>query len=116
MFPNFISRERCDHIVKLARGKLQASGLAWRPDETPDPDQETRTSDGTFIEASEDAEGVLAWLEEKIAAVTMLPPHHGEVGRGGAGEAGSLGRACCGAPAAERPGPGSGKPVAPGRV
>jgi hypothetical protein len=83
LFPNFISPERCRHIIELARGKLDASGLAWRPDETPDPNQETRTSSGTFLEAGEDDAGVLAWLEERIAAVTMLPVHHGEVGVGG---------------------------------
>jgi prolyl 4-hydroxylase len=37
-----------------------------------------RTSEGTFIDAREDPAGVLAWLEEKIAAVTLLPRHHGE--------------------------------------
>lgn len=78
VYPNFIDAERCDHIVKLAEGKLRASGLAWRPDEKPVANQETRTSYGTFLDASEDGDGVLQWLEEKIAAVTLLPRHHGE--------------------------------------
>lgn len=43
--------------------------------------QDMRTSEGTFLSAADDHDGVLHWLEEKIAAVTLLPVHHGEVGR-----------------------------------
>jgi prolyl 4-hydroxylase len=79
LYPNFVDAARCEHVIALARSKLVASGLAWRPDETPDPQQQTRTSDGAFLAAEEDKGGVLAWLERKIAAVTMLPTHYGEV-------------------------------------
>jgi hypothetical protein len=78
VYPNFVDPARCDAVVKLARTKLMASDVAWRPDEKPDPSQEMRTSDGAFLDASEDKDGVLAWLERKIAAVTMLPVSHGE--------------------------------------
>lgn len=81
LFPNFIDAARCDHIISLARGRLRGSDLAWRPDEEPqDADaQDMRTSEGTFLSASDDKDGVLGWLEEKIAAVTFLPVSHGEV-------------------------------------
>ena len=39
VFPNFIDGARAQHIIELARGKLEESGLAWRPDESPDPNQ-----------------------------------------------------------------------------
>jgi prolyl 4-hydroxylase len=32
-----------------------------------------RTSSGTFMSRGEDPEGVLAWIEDKLAAVTMIP-------------------------------------------
>lgn len=80
LFPNFIDAARCDHIIELARAKLRGSDLAWRPDEEPrDDDQDMRTSEGAFLAAADDKDGVLAWLEEKIAAVTYLPVSHGEV-------------------------------------
>jgi hypothetical protein len=52
-----------------------------------DPNQQTRTSTGTFLSHSEDKDGVLSWVEEKIARFTLIPVHHGEVGgsRGGVG-------------------------------
>ncbi|KAI8470885.1 MAG: hypothetical protein J3K34DRAFT_458598 [Monoraphidium minutum] len=78
VYPNFIDAPRADHVVAMARSKLRRSGLAWRPDEAPDDNQDTRTSSGTFLDATEDRAGVLAWLEEKIAAVTLLPASHGE--------------------------------------
>lgn len=49
-----------------------------RPGEDQDPNQQTRTSKGTFIGAPQDTEGVLAWVEERIAAVTQLPRENGE--------------------------------------
>lgn len=38
------------------------------------------SSSGIFISASEDKTGILGFVEEKIARVTMLPRTHGEVG------------------------------------
>lgn len=34
---------------------------------------------GTYLASSNDDTGVLAWLEERIAAATLLPAHYGEV-------------------------------------
>jgi len=78
VFPNFIDAARRQHVVSLARARLEASSLAWRPTETPDPAQQTRTSQGTFLSSADDPGGIVAWLEEKIAAVTLLPVSHGE--------------------------------------
>ena len=38
-----------------------------------------RTSQGTFIARHEDGEGVLAWIEDRLAQLTGLPVDHGEV-------------------------------------
>ena len=38
-----------------------------------------RTSQGTFISRNEDKDGVLAWIEDKLALLTGLPADHGEV-------------------------------------
>ncbi len=41
--------------------------------------RDVRTSQGTFISRSEDKEGVLAWIEDRLAQLTGLPANHGEV-------------------------------------
>jgi prolyl 4-hydroxylase len=79
VLPNFIDKARCQHIVQLAKDKIFPSDLAYRPGEVHDPNQQTRTSSGTFLSREEDKEGVLAWVEEKAARFTMLPVSHGEV-------------------------------------
>ena len=38
-----------------------------------------RTSQGTFISRHEDQDGVLAWVEDKIALLSAIPAGHGEV-------------------------------------
>ena len=38
------------------------------------------TRAGTYMNSMQDPEGVLAWVEERIAAVTLIPKNHGEVG------------------------------------
>ncbi len=40
-----------------------------------------RTSQGTFISRHEDQDGVLAWVEDKIALLSGIPAGHGEVCR-----------------------------------
>ncbi len=49
-----------------------------RPGEKVDENQQTRTSKGTFMSAHQDPDGVLAWVEQRIAAVTRIPVDHGE--------------------------------------
>lgn len=78
VFPNFVDRERAQHIIKLASSRMQPSDLSYRPNEKRDPKQQIRTSTGVFLNSFEDAGGVLSWVEQKIAAVTLLPVTHGE--------------------------------------
>lgn len=42
--------------------------------------QDARTSTGVVMASTEDPSGALRYLQEKIAAVTVLPVSHGEVG------------------------------------
>lgn len=58
---------------------LYPSGLAYGPGEKVDPNQQTRTSKGTFLSASMDNAGVLSWVEERIAAASLIPRENGEV-------------------------------------
>lgn len=54
------------------------SVLLYRPGEDADPQQQTRTSTGTFLSTHHDPDGVLAWIEERIAAISMIPRENGE--------------------------------------
>jgi len=78
VYPAFIDKARCDHIIDMASKLLYPSGLAYRPGEAGDSKQQTRTSQGTFLSSDMDQDGVLQWLEERIAAVTLLPRENGE--------------------------------------
>jgi prolyl 4-hydroxylase len=77
-FPNFASPEKCEAIIRLAKTKLRPSTLALRKGETEETTKGVRTSSGTFLSASQDPSGTLAWVEKKIAKVTMIPREHGE--------------------------------------
>lgn len=78
VYPAFVDSARCDHIIALATKYLYPSGLAYAPGEHVDGNQQTRTSKGTFLSPSMDPDGVLGWVEERIAAVTLLPRENGE--------------------------------------
>ncbi|KAG2446239.1 hypothetical protein HXX76_000831 [Chlamydomonas incerta] len=78
VFPGFIDKARAEHIVKLAGKFMYPSGLAYRPGEQVENSQQTRTSTGTFLSSGMDTEGVLGWVEHRIAAATLLPADNGE--------------------------------------
>ena len=78
-YPGFVDPQRCQHIIDLASRYLAPSSLAYRPGESIPETQNVRTSSGTFLSREMDSGGVLAWLEERIAAVTHLPVENGEV-------------------------------------
>lgn len=78
LFPKFLDPERAQHVVKFAKARLAPSALALRKGDTEDAKRDVRTSQGTFISRNEDKEGVLAWIEDKIASLTGLPVAHGE--------------------------------------
>lgn len=66
IFPKFMDKARCDHVIKLAERRLAPSGLALKKGDTLASTREIRTSQGTFMSRVEDPDGVLAWIEDKI--------------------------------------------------
>jgi len=77
-FPSFLDEARCKRIVDLAAARLAPSSLALRAGDTASNTADIRTSQGTFLVGADDKEGVLEYLERRIADVTMLPVRHGE--------------------------------------
>jgi hypothetical protein len=77
-FPGFADAARCAHIVDIAAKRLAPSSLALRAGDTAASTADIRTSQGTFLTRRDDREGVLDWVEKRIAAVTMIPQKHGE--------------------------------------
>mmetsp|Transcript_13641 Transcript_13641/g.29261 ORF Transcript_13641/g.29261 Transcript_13641/m.29261 type:complete len:329 (+) Transcript_13641:95-1081(+) len=78
VYPGFLDHERCDTLVELGKRFMAPSGLAFRPNETVDYSQQVRTSSGASLVASMDPEGVVPWLEMRIASITLVPIDHGE--------------------------------------
>ena len=78
IFPKFMDKEKCEYIKKIAEARLSPSGLALKKGETLATTREIRTSQGTFMGRNDDPEGVLAWIEDKIAVLTGIPAGHGE--------------------------------------
>ena len=78
LFPKFIDRAMCDHVIGMAEKRLAPSSLALKKGDTLDSTREIRTSQGTFLSRGMDEEGVLAYIEDKIAVMTGIPAGHGE--------------------------------------
>jgi prolyl 4-hydroxylase len=78
IFPKFMDRAKCEHVKKIAEARLTPSSLALKKGETLATTREIRTSQGTFMSRGDDPEGVLAWIEDKIAVLTGIPAGHGE--------------------------------------
>lgn len=78
LFPNFMSKDKADHIIALAEKRLHPSGLALKKGDTVEGTKNIRTSQGTFMGRSDDPDGILAWVEDKIAALTGIPASQGE--------------------------------------
>ncbi|KAG2450234.1 hypothetical protein HYH02_000331 [Chlamydomonas schloesseri] len=76
VFPNFVDKARREEIIALASKFMYPSGLAYRPGEKVEAEQQVRTSKGTFLGG--DTSPALTWLEQKIAAVTDIPRQNGE--------------------------------------
>ncbi|KXZ56830.1 hypothetical protein GPECTOR_1g749 [Gonium pectorale] len=76
VFPNFIDKARREEIIAVASKQMAKSDLAYRPGENTDANQQVRTSWGAYL--GSDATPALKWLEDKVAAVTFLPPGNGE--------------------------------------
>ena len=78
LFPKFMDQEKCNHVIALAEPRLAPSGLALKKGESMESNVNVRTSQGTFLSRQDDPDGVLAWIEDKIAVVTGVPAGHGE--------------------------------------
>jgi len=77
-YPGFVDPARCNAVVDQAKKYLGPSGLAYKPGDKIEESQEVRTSTGCFLSRDGDPTGTLAWIEDKIAAVTHLPANYGE--------------------------------------
>lgn len=66
IFPKFMDKARCNHVIEMAEKRLSPSGLALRKGDSVAGTREIRTSQGTFMSRNDDPTGVLAWIEDKI--------------------------------------------------
>ena len=71
LFPKFMDADKCKHVIEIASRRLYPSGLALKKGDTMASTQEVRTSQGTFMSRTEDKEGVLAWIEDKIGPISV---------------------------------------------
>lgn len=74
----FLDQAKCDHVIRLAESRLAPSGLRLKKGDTAENFKDVRTSQGTFVSPRDDPDGVLKWIEEKIAVLSGIPPGHGE--------------------------------------
>ncbi|GMP30442.1 hypothetical protein CsSME_00005108 [Camellia sinensis var. sinensis] len=75
LYKGFLTHEECDHLVQLAKDKLEKSMVADN-ESGKSVESEVRTSSGMFLNKAQDE--VVAGIEAKIAAWTFLPPENGE--------------------------------------
>ena len=122
LWPKFMDKARCEHVIAMAERRLAPSGLALKRGDTAEATRDVRTSQGTFMSRQEDPgalggsvvvvggwhrgrarglaqhrprslpprtdvvavrplacpDGVLAWIEDKIAVLTGVPTGYGE--------------------------------------
>ncbi|ONM06481.1 putative prolyl 4-hydroxylase 12 [Zea mays] len=71
----FLSDAECDHLIALAKDKLEKSMVADN-ESGKSVQSEVRTSSGMFLERKQDE--VVTRIEERISAWTFLPPENGE--------------------------------------
>ncbi|XP_065878152.1 probable prolyl 4-hydroxylase 6 [Euphorbia lathyris] len=75
LYEGFLSDEECDHLIHLARDKLEKSMVADN-ESGKSIESEVRTSSGMFLSKAQDE--VVNNIEAKIAAWTFLPQENGE--------------------------------------
>ncbi|VFQ73566.1 unnamed protein product [Cuscuta campestris] len=75
LYKGFLSYEECDHLIALAKDKLEKSMVADN-ESGKSVESEVRTSSGMFLSKAQDE--VVAAIEARIAAWTFLPPENGE--------------------------------------
>ncbi|CAM6087606.1 unnamed protein product [Calypogeia fissa] len=74
LYEHFLTDEECDHLIKLASGKLTKSTVI--DSDGNSVEDEVRTSLGTFLHHAQDV--IVKRIEDRIAAWTFLPPENGE--------------------------------------
>ncbi|PON59436.1 Isopenicillin N synthase [Parasponia andersonii] len=75
LYKGFLSEEECDHLIALAKDKLEKSMVADN-ESGKSITSEVRTSSGMFLQKAQDK--VVADIEARIAAWTFLPEENGE--------------------------------------
>ncbi|KAK3227771.1 hypothetical protein Dsin_007633 [Dipteronia sinensis] len=75
LYKGFLSDEECDHLIDLAKDKLEKSMVADN-ESGKSVESEVRTSSGMFLNKAQDE--VVAAVEDRIAAWTFLPIENGE--------------------------------------
>lgn len=75
IYRGFLTHEECDHLVRLAKDKLEKSMVADN-ESGKSIASEVRTSSGMFLRKAQDE--VVAGIEARIAAWTFLPEENGE--------------------------------------
>ncbi|KAA8530295.1 hypothetical protein F0562_005004 [Nyssa sinensis] len=75
IYRGFLTDEECDHLINLAKDKLEKSMVADN-DSGESIMSEVRTSSGMFLKKAQDE--VVAGVEARIAAWTFLPEENGE--------------------------------------
>ncbi|KAE8734515.1 putative prolyl 4-hydroxylase 7 [Hibiscus syriacus] len=75
LYKGFLSSEECDHLITLAKDKLEKSMVADN-ESGESIESEVRTSSGMFLQKSLDE--VVADVEARISAWTFLPVENGE--------------------------------------
>ncbi|KAK4754767.1 hypothetical protein SAY87_008524 [Trapa incisa] len=75
LYKGFLSHEECDHLIELAKGKLEKSMVADN-ESGKSIMSKVRTSSGMFLAKAQDE--VIVDIEARIAAWTFLPQENGE--------------------------------------
>ncbi|KAI4351552.1 hypothetical protein L6164_005909 [Bauhinia variegata] len=75
IYKKFLSDEECDHLINLAKDKLEKSMVADN-DSGKSIMSEVRTSSGMFLSKAQDE--IVSDIEARIAAWTFLPVENGE--------------------------------------
>ncbi|XP_027359414.1 probable prolyl 4-hydroxylase 6 [Abrus precatorius] len=75
LYKGFLSEEECDHMINLAKDKLEKSTVVDN-ESGKSVMNEVRTSSGMFLDKAQDE--VVADVEARIAAWTFLPIENGE--------------------------------------
>ncbi|XBJ04359.1 hypothetical protein VPH35_023306 [Triticum aestivum] len=75
LYSGFLSHAECDHLIKLAKGRLEKSMVADNESGKSVMSQ-VRTSSGTFLSKREDE--IISGIEKCVAAWTFLPEENAE--------------------------------------